>query len=69
MRSGSVVSLFETRPPGWAPPFWSMVAGLIAAVVVGAFCASWQLPCWWAVGIGHVMGGLNSGMLSRYGEE
>jgi len=52
----------ETKPPGYAPPFWMMVAGLCAAVVIGAV-ALWSLPKVVGHGLGHVMGSLNAGML------
>lgn len=52
----------ETRPPGWAPPFWMLITGLAAAVALGAFVL-WSLPKIVGHGIGHVMGGLNSSML------
>jgi len=52
----------ETKPPGWAPPFWSMVVAGCLLVVAGFFVLR-NIPKLVGMGIGHSLSSMNAGML------
>jgi hypothetical protein len=51
----------ETKPPGWAPPFWLLVCGLCAAVCLAAVVL-WSIPKLVGHGLGHAIKAMNAGI-------